>query len=98
MRDHLNEAVYSLRRSAIREFSAMAAARKDCVRLTLGEPDFATPEPICRAALESVFSGDTHYIENNGSRELLGRVAQFEKNKNGLDYEADEIGENAGSY
>ena len=91
MRDHLNEAVYSLRRSAIREFSAMAAARKDCVRLTLGEPDFATPEPICKAALESVFSGDTHYIENNGSRELLGRVAQFEKNKNGLDYEADEI-------
>lgn len=91
MRDHLNEAVYSLRRSAIREFSAMAAARKDCVRLTLGEPDFATPEPICKAALESVFSGDTHYIENNGSRELLGRVAQFEKNKNGLGYEADEI-------
>ena len=63
MRDHLNEAVYSLRRSAIREFSAMAAARKDCVRLTLGEPDFATPEPICKAALESVFSGDT-YIMN----------------------------------
>ena len=54
MRDHLNEAAYSLRRSAIREFSKMAAARENCVRLTLGEPDFATPGAVCNAAAESL--------------------------------------------
>lgn len=91
MRDHLNEAVYSLRRSAIREFSAMAAAKKDCVRLTLGEPDFATPDPICKAAADSITAGDTHYIENNGSRELLRRIADHEREKHELDYRADEI-------
>ena len=63
MRDHLNEAAYSLRRSAIREFSKMAAARENCVRLTLGEPDFATPDAVCDAAAASLQAGDTHYIE-----------------------------------
>ena len=50
MRDRLNDAVYGARRSAIREFSRLAAHTPDCVRLTLGEPDFATPAPICAAA------------------------------------------------
>ena len=97
MKDQLNEAVYSLRRSAIREFSKMAAARKDCVRLTLGEPDFDTPDTICAAAADSIFAGDTHYIRNNGSQELLERISQFEKERNGLDYIADEIIVTAGA-
>ena len=91
MRNHMNEAVYDLRRSAIREFSALASARKDCIRLTLGEPDFATPEPICLAAAASVAAGDTHYIENNGSHELRSRIAEHEREKHGLEYRADEI-------
>ena len=91
MRDHLNEAAYSLRRSAIREFSRMAAARENCVRLTLGEPDFATPDAVCNAAAESLQAGDTHYIENNGARELRIRIAEYEREKNGMDYDADEI-------
>ena len=91
MRDHLNEAAYSLRRSAIREFSKMAAARENCVRLTLGEPDFATPDAVCNAAAESLQAGDTHYIENNGARELRIRIAEYEREKNGMDYDADEI-------
>ena len=91
MRDHLNEAAYSLRRSAIREFSRMAAAREKCVRLTLGEPDFATPDAVCNAAAESLQAGDTHYIENNGARDLRIRIAEYEREKNGMDYDADEI-------
>ena len=91
MRDHLNEAAYSLRRSAIREFSKMAAARENCVRLTLGEPDFATPGAVCNAAAESLQAGDTHYIENNGARDLRIKIAEYEREKNGMDYDADEI-------
>ena len=91
MRYHLNEAVYSLRRSAIREFSKMAAAREDCVRFTLGEPDFATPYAVCNAAAESLQAGDTHYIENNGARDLRIKIAEYEREKNGMDYDADEI-------
>lgn len=85
MRDHLNEAAYSLKRSAIREFSKKAAARKDCVRLTLGEPDFATPDVVCAAAAESIQAGDTHYIENNGAGALRRKIADFERTVNGMD-------------
>ena len=69
----------------------MAAARENCVRLTLGEPDFATPDAVCNAAAESLQAGDTHYIENNGARELRIRIAEYEREKNGMDYDADEI-------
>lgn len=69
----------------------MAAARENCVRLTLGEPDFATPDSVCSAAASSLQEGDTHYIENNGARDLRIKIAEYEREKNGMDYDADEI-------
>ena len=88
MRDRLNEAAYGARRSPIREFSQLAAKTPDCIRLTLGEPDFDTPEPVCEAAVEALAEGETHYIENNGTPELRERIAAFEKD---MDYAADEV-------
>lgn len=69
----------------------MAAARENCVRLTLGEPDFTTPEVVRNAAAASLQAGDTHYIENNGARDLRVKIAEYEREKNGMDYDADEI-------
>ena len=91
MRDRLNEAVYGAKRSAIREFSRLAAQTPGCVRLTLGEPDFATPAPICAAAGEALAAGETHYIENNGTRALRERIAAFERAHSGLDYAAEDV-------
>ena len=91
MRDRLNDAVYGARRSAIREFSRLAARTPDCVRLTLGEPDFATPAPICAAAGEALAAGETHYIENNGTAALRERIAAFERDQYGLDYAAGDV-------
>ena len=83
MRDRLNTAMYGARRSAIREFSRLAAQTPGCVRLTLGEPDFATPAPICAAVGEALAAGETHYIENNGVRALREKIATFERDRNG---------------
>ena len=47
MRGRLNSAIYGAERSPIREFSKLAAQTPGCIRLTLGEPDFDTPEPVC---------------------------------------------------
>ena len=88
MRDRLNTVLYSVQRSPIREFSRLAARTPDCIRLTLGEPDFETPEPICEAAVEALAEGETHYIENNGSGELREKIASSEKK---LNYTADEV-------
>ncbi len=69
----------------------MAAETPGCIALTLGEPDFDTPDSIRNAAKASLDCSDTHYIANNGSPELRQAIADFEKEKNGMDYTADEI-------
>ena len=91
MRDRLNSAVYGAQRSAIREFTKLAAQTPGCIRLTLGEPDFATPAPICAAAGEALAAGETHYIENNGTLALRERIAAFERERDGLDYAAGDV-------
>ena len=97
MKDHLNPSVYDLQRSAIREFSKLASRTPGCVRLTLGEPDQDTPCEIRGAAVASLDAGKTHYIENNGSRELRDKIAGYERDRNGMDYSADEIIVTAGA-
>ncbi len=92
----MNQAVYSLKRSAIREFSKLAASVPGCIRMTLGEPDFDTPHEISLAACESLAGSDTHYIENNGSRALREKISEFERTR-GLDYSAEEIIVTAGA-
>lgn len=91
MTDLLNHAVYGLRRSAIREYSALAAKTPGCVALTLGEPDFDTPSSVIDTACTSLHHGETHYIANNGDRQLLEKISAFEKEHNGLFYSADEL-------
>lgn len=82
--EKLNSAVYGAKRSAIREFSRMARETPGCLALALGEPDFDTPECVRDAARAALDAGETHYIENNGSADLRGRVARFEREKNGF--------------
>ena len=87
----LNEAVYGAQRSAIREYSRLARSTPGCVALTLGEPDFDTPQPVCAAAVQALANGQTHYIDNNGTFALREAVAVFEREKNGMDYTPDEV-------
>ena len=86
MENFLNSALYGVKRSAIRVYSQMAKNTPGCISLTLGEPDFDTPENIRNAAKASLDAGDTHYIANNGNYHLLQAISAFEKEKNGMDY------------
>lgn len=58
---------------------------------SLGEPDFKTPEHICKAALEAMQKGNTHYTPANGTAELRGGVAKWYKNHHGLSYTAEQV-------
>ncbi len=84
MRERMNSAVFDLRRSAIREFAKLAKQTPGCISLTLGEPDFDTPEPIRNQAKISLDNGETHYIENNGLRALREKIASFETDRHGF--------------
>ena len=74
----LNQNLYSLKRSGIRLYTNLAKTVDDCVMLTLGEPDFDTPEEVKAAALASLFQNRTHYAPNQGIETLRQEVAAFE--------------------
>ena len=74
----LNTNLSTLKRSGIRVFTNLARQTPDCAMLTIGEPDFATPQPICRSAAEALREGQTHYAPNQGTPGLRRAIAEFE--------------------
>jgi len=74
----LNQNLTSLKRSAIRVYTNMAREIPDCAMLTIGEPDFDTPEAIKAAAIAALNAGQTHYAANQGTPALRKAVADFE--------------------
>ena len=80
----LNQHLDPLQRSGIRRFTNMAKEVDDCVMLTIGEPDFDTPEPVKAAACAALAAGQTHYAPNQGTLELRQAIATFERGR-GMD-------------
>ena len=89
--DLLNTALYGAAPSPIRAFSAMAAETPDCVRLTLGEPDFTTAPEICAAVGEALAAGETHYISNSGVPALREAISVYERDKHGFACSASDV-------
>ena len=97
MRQQISTSLAAAHRSTIREFAALARTTPGCISLTLGEPDFDTPQPVCQAVGEALAHHETHYIQNSGSPELRQAIANFEHEKNGMDYTPEEIIVTAGA-
>ena len=70
---------------------ALRQAGVEIVNLTIGEPDFDTPEEIKDAAKAALDAGQTKYSPIAGIPELRQAVAEKLKNDNGLAYHAEEI-------
>ncbi len=74
----LNSRLSLLKRSPIRQFTALAAQTPGCILLTLGEPDGDTPEPVRQAAVSALDRGRTHYAPNQGVEALRTAIARQE--------------------
>ena len=74
----LNSNLSALERSQIRVFTNLARQTPDCAMLTIGEPDFDTPEAIKAAAIDALNRDHTHYAANQGTAELRQAIAGFE--------------------
>ena len=74
----LNQNLTSLKRSQIRVYTNMAKEIPDCAMLTIGEPDFDTPEIIKAAAMAALNDNQTHYAPNQGTASLRSAVAAYE--------------------
>lgn len=84
----------------ISESQTIAMARKsrelkaqgiDIISLSLGEPDFATPDVVKQAAIKAINDNYSYYTHVSGYVELREAIAEKFKRDNGLDYTADEI-------
>lgn len=63
----------------------------DIVSLSLGEPDFDTPQNIKDAAIRALNQGDTKYTPVSGTKELREAVCAKFKRENNLDYSVENI-------
>lgn len=73
--------------SGIRKFFDLLSTIDDVISLGVGEPDYVTPEPIRRAAVESIQRGDTHYTSNYGLLELREKLAAHIERLYGVRYD-----------
>jgi aminotransferase len=83
----LNARVRDIQISGIRKFSNMMAQVPDAISLTIGQPDFPTPEHVKQAGKQAIDENHTVYTSNAGLLETRQAVAQFVKTKYQLSYD-----------
>ncbi|GJE58456.1 pyridoxal phosphate-dependent aminotransferase [Methylobacterium trifolii] len=64
----------------------LKAGGMDVISLSVGEPDFDTPQHIKDAAIEAIARGETKYPPVSGIVPLREAIAKKFKRENGLDY------------
>ncbi|MBP6335745.1 MAG: pyridoxal phosphate-dependent aminotransferase [Bacteroidia bacterium] len=69
----------------------LTAQGHDIINLSLGEPDFLTPEYIREAAKKAIDDGFTFYPPISGFNELRAAISAKFKRENNLDYEPSQI-------
>ncbi len=95
MSNKLSDRINSLAPSATLEMAAKArelrAEGKDIIGLSLGEPDFNTPDYIKDAAIKAVNDDYNSYTPVDGYGELKDAIITKFKRDNNLSYEASQI-------
>lgn len=91
--EHLiNPRVKNIQLSGIRRFFNMVSEYENVISLTIGQPDFPTPEHVKQAGITAIKENFTSYTHNAGYPELREAVSHFVKTRYGLHYQAaDEI-------
>ena len=64
----------------------LKAQGRDIISLSVGEPDFDTPDNIKKAAIDAIHRGETKYTPVSGITPLREAIVKKFKRENGLDY------------
>src|SRR3990167_4620904 len=64
---------------------------RDVVAFSAGEPDFDTPEPIKRAAIDALNKGFTKYTPESGTLDLRKAISEKLEKENGLAYRPEQV-------
>lgn len=90
----------SIRVNKLSESATIAMARKarelksqgeDIISLSLGEPDFNTPDFIKEAGVEGIHQNYSKYMPVNGYLDLRESIVEKFKRDNGIQYNVDQI-------
>jgi len=83
----MKPSVVAIKQQEIFKFNARAKSIPGAVNMTVGEPNFHTPEHIKQAAIKAINDNKTHYTVPEGDHELLSAVANYLHDKYGLNYD-----------
>ena len=89
--DRLNRLAPSATLAMSQKSSEMKAQGIDVINLSVGEPDFNTPDHIKAAAIKAVEDNWSRYSPVPGYPELRKAIVNKLKKENGLDYEPSQI-------
>lgn len=86
MLNKINSRILDLEVPGIRLFSNQVVQYDDGINLTIGEPDFPTPEKVKQAGINAITNNLTGYSHNAGLLELRESVSRFFEEKYGFYY------------
>lgn len=86
-----NKNLENCKPSKIREFNELAQSLGAKYKLTLGEPDFNTPDEIKDACITALKNNQTRYAPTVGVSKLRQAVCDFERKHNNVSYISDEV-------
>jgi aspartate aminotransferase len=95
--DRINRVEESLTLAMAKKSRELKAEGKDIISLSLGEPDFDTPEHIKEAAINAIRQGKTKYPPVAGIPELRKAISDKFKRDYNLDYAVNEVMVSAGA-
>jgi len=91
----LSNRIVNMAESATLKMAALARQLKqegkDVISLSIGEPDFGTPEHIKEAAIQAIKDGYSHYTPVPGYLDLREAIVQKFKRDNNLDFTPNQI-------
>ncbi|CAJ1181305.1 aminotransferase [Companilactobacillus crustorum] len=83
----MKPSVVAIKQQDIFKFNARAKSIPGAVNMTVGEPNFNTPDHIKQAAISAIENNKTHYTVPEGDHELLKAVAKYLHDKYDLNYD-----------
>lgn len=86
MQERFNRQIEAITVSDIRQFDNEVSQIEGIIKLTLGEPDFNTPEHVKSAGIQAIQADKSHYTPNAGIMELREATAKYFNEKYALAY------------
>jgi len=85
--DSMKKELKQIQPSSILKFNQEISQVPDMVKLTLGEPDFNTPDHVKQAAIRSIENNESHYTNSRGTEGLRKAASKFLNDKYNVNYD-----------